>query len=234
MHSQTNNQDNQSSTLIGGNQYEQYSIKQLEEKCGTLSVPSKMPCYGYSLPAALCKKGSKLREIEGSVCYGCYAHKGRYIFNGVQSALLRRYNALMGDRQVWRLAITELIRRKEKSGYFRWHDSGDLQDLQHLIDINTIALRLPHIKFWLPTREYDIVKRFRGLCGGQDFATNLSIRLSATMVGSSPPTKRYKLTSTVDWNDAPHNCPAPTQQNQCQDCRACWDTSIPNVNYKLH
>lgn len=231
MHLQTLNQENKSSTPIGGNTYGKISIKQLEEICGSLSAPSKMPCYGYSLPAALCKTGSKLRDVKGSVCFGCYAHKGRYGFNNVQSALLYRYNALMSDRHKWRTAITELIRRKEKSGYFRWHDSGDIQDLEHLQDINAIALALPHITFWIPTREYDIVNQFLKT---QSLATNLSLRLSATMVGSSPPTKRHRLTSTVDWNDAPQNCPAPTQQNKCQDCRACWDTNVPNVNYKLH
>ena len=49
---------------------------------GGLSKPSKMPGWAYGLPAAECKTGSKLAKIPGTVCYGCYALKGCYVFPG--------------------------------------------------------------------------------------------------------------------------------------------------------
>ena len=54
---------------------------------GSLSKPSKMPGWAYSLPAKECKTGGKLQEaVPGSVCYDCYALKGCYVFKVVQDA----------------------------------------------------------------------------------------------------------------------------------------------------
>ena len=43
-----------------------------------LSCTSKMPCYSFNLSALDCIKGSKLVNVKGSVCYGCYALNGNY------------------------------------------------------------------------------------------------------------------------------------------------------------
>ncbi len=66
--------------------------KEANRITGGLSKPSKMPGPAYNLPAIRCKTGSKLRKIKGSVCYGCYALKGRYCFPNVQKALERVTN----------------------------------------------------------------------------------------------------------------------------------------------
>lgn len=227
----TSNSTKQSTTTpTGGNPYAKYTIKQLEELTGTLSQPSKMPCHGYSIPASMCTTGGKLHKVENSVCKSCYALKGRYVFPNVQSALRYRYNSLVRNPRIWQDALTELIRRKEKSGYFRWHDSGDLQSVGHLYHINNIALSLPDIKFWLPTREMRILRDFK-----QDYvlADNLIVRVSSFFI-SQRPHKAFIHTSTVGWSDATHSCPAPSQSNQCADCRACWDTNTHNINYALH
>lgn len=230
----SNNTTESYTTPAGGDYYAKlyanHTIKQLETITGTLSQPSKMPCHGYSIPASMCTTGGKLHKVENSVCKSCYALKGRYMFPNVQSALRNRYNSLVKNPVIWQHAITELIRRKEKSGFFRWHDSGDLQGVYHLRHINNVALSLPDIQFWLPTREIRILREFQ-----QDniIADNLTIRLSSFFV-SQRPNKAYKHTSTVGWLDAPHSCPAPTQSNQCADCRACWDTNKSNINYALH
>ena len=63
------------------------NVKQAWSEVGGLSKPSKMPSHGYSLPAIRCGVGSKLREVEDSTCYDCYAMKGRYIFPNVQVLL---------------------------------------------------------------------------------------------------------------------------------------------------
>ena len=55
-------------------------IEFLSAIVGTLSEPSKMPTYAYSIPAKYCITGSKLRMIANSTCSKCYALKGRYIF----------------------------------------------------------------------------------------------------------------------------------------------------------
>ena len=213
------------------------TIKALEDLIGSLSKPSKMPCHGYSLPAHACRRGSLLRHIPGSVCADCYALKNRYLFDNVQAAMYKRLDALVSDTKEWQVLIAELISRKEHSGYFRWHDSGDIQSVEHLNAINAIALSLPHINFWLPTRELDMVKQWDST--KPPVADNLVIRISANMVGqrASRPTLKSRTkttTSTVGRERSEFHCPALSQGNNCGKCRACWDHKVPNVNYKLH
>ena len=218
------------STPAGINRYANLTLKELTTITGSLSQPSKMPCHGYSLPASMCTTGGKLHKVENSVCKSCYALKGRYMFNNVQSALRYRYDALVRNPEIWRDALIELIRRKEKSGYFRWHDSGDLQGVYHLRKINEIALALPDITFWLPTRETRILSDFL-----QDavLADNLIVRVSSFFINQRP-NSAFTHTSTVGWSESKHHCPAPKQDNQCKDCRACWSSSSHNINYHLH
>ena len=59
-------------------------------KSKILSHPSKMPCPAISLDARACKTGSKLAEIEGTVCHDCYALKGFYRMPNTRNAMQRR------------------------------------------------------------------------------------------------------------------------------------------------
>jgi hypothetical protein len=210
-------------------------IKTLSKSVGGLSKPSKMPCEGYSLPAQKCLTGSKLRKAGKSTCANCYALKGFYNMPTVKSALNRRFEKVTQDLDNWRKEMTLLIYNTNTSGFFRWHDSGDLQSIKHLQAINTIARALPDIKFWLPTREYKIVKDFQE--EGYEIAENLTVRLSAYFKNSAPPLATAEAlgvqTSTVDYTDS-YQCDASQKNGQCLRCRACWDKSITNVNYPLH
>lgn len=207
------------------------TVKQATAKVGTLSAPSKMPCRGYSIPAQTCKKGSMLRKIANSVCSICYALKGRYVFPNVKAAMYKRFASLTD--LAWIDYMVFLIGKQEKSGYFRWHDSGDIQGTWHLQKIAEIAKRLPNIKFWLPTREYSIVSDWLSQNTKPD---NLTIRLSGFMLEGKAPTPLAKklglVTSGVSQDG--FNCPASKQDGKCLDCRACWDQDVANVNYKRH
>jgi hypothetical protein len=202
---------------------------------GGLSAPSKMPGYAYSLPAKECRTGGKLQLVEGSTCHSCYALKGRYAFPNVQAALYRRLESI--TRDAWSAAMAELITRKRQT-WFRWHDSGDLQTIGHLAAIVRVCELTPAVRHWLPTREYRIVQDY--LTSEGTFPANLNVRMSAHMVGGAIPTfPRLPVTvSTVSAGDEPpdgaRRCPAPQQGNSCGDCRACWDPSVPIVDYHLH
>ena len=200
------------------------------EIVGGLSEPSKMPCYGYSIPARHCQTGQKLAQVAGSVCSGCYALKGRYMFANVQSCLDRRFASLKDTR--WVGAMVHLLTNLEHSGYFRWHDSGDLQGVWHLELICAVARQTPHIKHWLPTRELAIVREYRAK---HRFPKNLCVRLSGFMVDGPAPVEIAKrlgcAVSSVVTVGA--NCPAPTQENKCATCRACWDVK-KSVAYAKH
>ena len=215
-----------------------WKTSELAEYVGGLSNPSKMPGYAYGLPAEDCKVGGKLRAVAGSTCSGCYAHKGAYAWRTVKAAYRRRADAI--DRPLWVEAMAELITRKSrKVPFFRWHDSGDLQSVEHFGRICRVAELTPDVTHWLPTREYRIVSEY--VEQGGTIPANLTVRLSAHMIGGAVPTfprlSGLVTISTVSADDSyaeAHNCPARFQGNACGDCRACWSPDVAHVDYHLH
>ena len=190
---------------------------------GGLSKPSKMPGWAYGLPAKECKTGSKLQKVEGSTCYNCYALKGCYVFKVVQEAQYRRLDALRHPG--WVRAMSALISSK-KSKFFRWHDSGDIQDLDHLNKIFEVCRLTPDVAHWMPTREAWVKDHL------DRAPANLVIRFSMPMV-DQPAAASWPHTSTVVSGPG-RTCPAPDQNNECGSCRACWDPSVKNVAYGKH
>ena len=190
---------------------------------GGLSKPSKMPGWAYGLPAPECKTGSKLRDIPNSTCSGCYAMKGCYVFPVVQAAQYRRLASIKSIE--WVDAMAELINSK-KSKYFRWHDSGDVQDEEHLLKIFKVCELTPGTQHWMPTREAWVKKHL------QHCPKNLVIRFSMPMI-DQPAAGSWPNTSTVVSGEG-RTCPAPDQNNECGNCRACWDPEVKNVAYGKH
>ena len=211
------------------------SIKEAELAVGNLSRPSKMPSYAWSISARRCNVGSKLAKVKGSVCEGCYALKGRYMFSNTQDALERRYDAWANDRERWVDAMIYLMHNKQhiaNTGHFRFFDSGDIQGSDMLDDINLVAWASPHIRFWLPTKEYKLVKNY-----DKEIAPNLVIRVSAPTVDKE--FSGYTHISTVYNKDNIDTakgvvCPASNQGNQCGSCRACWNDKVSEVSYIAH
>lgn len=203
----------------------------------TLSRTSKMPCHSWSVPALACKTGSKLAQVEGSVCHGCYALKGFYRMPNVFRALSARLDLMASPE--WVPAMIQKIREEEHTGFFRWFDSGDLQSLKNLKDIVRIALALPNIRFWLPTKEYGIVSDY--LERYATFPANLTVRLSSYMVDKAGPNSLANdlglTTSEVhseSSSPAGYVCPSSQQGNKCLECRACWSPTVKTVSYCLH
>jgi hypothetical protein len=216
---------------------------------GGLSKPSKMPGFSYSLSAFRCNVGGAMRKVKASTCSNCYACKGNYIrFPKVQEALQRRYESLFDPR--WTAAFIAILQRINKTNktsagtFFRWHDSGDLQSMSHLMNIVNIAKYVPGMRFWLPTREYQIVDRY--LDTYREFPSNLVVRVSAHMKDRYAPA-RFSNSSIVvsrdqcfddilgEWKEAGVKiCPAPEQGGVCGTCRNCWYNSVPVVAYKEH
>ena len=212
-------------------------VSEAEAITGGLSKPSKMPGFSYNLPAVRCLTGAKLVQIPGSTCAGCYALKGRYRFKNVKDAMQRRLDSLVHPQ--WTAAMTVQINSKLKHGHswFRWHDSGDLQSVQHLKNIFEVCKATSGVKHWLPTREAQFLK----LMDPDIVPPNLTIRFSSHMIGQRP-VSFWPNTSTVGEDGANRTshvqgsrlCPASKQGNQCRDCRACWDLNVPNVEYVKH
>ena len=195
--------------------------KEAKKITGGLSAPSKMPGPAFNLPAQACITGSKLVKVPGSVCHGCYALKGRYRFPNVKEALQRRLAALMDPR--WVDAMVVLI---DKEPFFRWHDSGDLQSVQHLKNIFEVCNRTPGTQHWLPPREVKFLP-----LNFDAIPKNLIIRLSGHKIDKDA-ASFWPWTSTVV--TAGRTCPAPDQNNECKECRACWSRDTANIAYGKH
>ncbi len=189
---------------------------------GGLSKPSKMPGWSIGIPAKECKTGAKLRLVKNSVCEGCYALKGCYVFAVVQAAQYKRLEAI--DHPDWVLAMSTLINSK-KPDVFRWHDSGDVQDEAHLNKIFEVCRLTPSKRHWMPTREAWIKDHMHMA------PANLVVRFSSPMVDQGP-VKSWANTSTVSTKS--RSCPAPDNNNECGSCRACWDPLVKNIEYGKH
>ena len=182
---------------------------------------SKMPGLSYSLPAWACQTGAKLRKIKGTPCYGCYALKGNYIrYPAIKKAQYYRLGSLGHDS--W---ITAMVAQVKRQKWFRWHDAGDVQSVEHMNKILEVVRQTPDTNHWLPTQER---------CYLPDPAAvpaNLVIRLSGSKIDGPAPTAWSHTSSVVTKNAT---CPAPQQGGKCKECRACWTKSIPNVSYGKH
>ena len=204
------------------------TLKEADAIHGGLGKPSKMPGYAYGIPAKYCKVGAKLHKVPDSVCSDCYALKGRYAFANVQQAQERRFQSLTHPQ--WVSAISWTI-NKRKCDYFRWHDSGDVQGMWHLINLVEVANLCPNTSFWLPTRENALISQYLSTMGA--FPKNFVVRMSGAMIDGYAPIKFFN-TSTVVTKSSDATCPAYQQGGKCGPCRACWDSGVRNVAYPRH
>ena len=182
---------------------------------------SKMPGLSYSLPAWECQTGSKLRKVEGTPCFGCYALKGNYIrYPAIKKAQYYRLASLKHDS--W---VTAMVAQVKRQKLFRWHDAGDVQSHEHMNKILEVCRQTPLPRHWLPTQERRYLPR------GAMVPNNLTIRLSGSKIDGPPPSA-WSHTSSVVTKDA--SCPAPAQGGKCLTCRNCWNKDIKNISYGKH
>lgn len=204
---------------------------------GGIGLPSKMPGTAYGISAKQCATGGKLQGITGSVCERCYAMGANYTYPSVAQAHAARLESLRNLGQ-WIDAWGHILEflgshLPDAERYHRWHDSGDLQSTEHLGAICEVARRNPGWRFWLPTKEYAIVRKYT-----EQWAIpgNLVVRVSMPMRDQESTVGMRNLTgctSTVG-NVGGFQCPAKNQDGFCDACRKCWDKAHANTNYPLH
>ncbi len=242
------------------------NVNAFETEIGGYSRPSKPACLAYSLPAWACPTGSKLRDAEGTVCSKCYACKGHYARPGVKDALNRRLwavrdalanpvkraefigNFVTGLLKQHALTLRQ-IERNGKPGkidgrYFRWHDAGDLQSVEHFALVCKIAWHTPEIKHKIPTKEHGFVRAY--LMTGGEIPSNLAVLLSFPMIDKRPPEVFSRIAAldkqvgfaachTEEPFEAFFKCPAtePGSDHSCTGCRKCWEPGT-SVSYRAH
>ena len=189
----------------------------------SLTRTSKMPGLSYSLPAWACQTGSKLRKIEGTPCFSCYALKGNYVrYPKIKEVQYKRLDSITNP--LWVEAMAVQIKNQK---YFRWHDAGDIQSVEHLRKIFAVAILTPNTRHWLPTQE----RKYLLEVDQSEVPDNLIIRLSGSKINGSIP-NAWEHTSSVVTENA--KCPSVNQDGKCMDCRMCWSKDIKNVSYGKH
>ena len=230
------------------------TLKQAVKEIDSYTVTKKMNTISYSISAFDCITGTILRDIPNTVCSKCYALKGNYLryAKNIRPAQNRRLKSISNPN--WVNAMIYIMNHQKavvNSGLFRWHDSGDLQSMEHLQKIVDIATATPNIKHWLPTKESNLIQNFKGV-----IPANLIIRLSGSFIDGKAP--KYKNTSTVVSNKDQATCKSfltdknfkmhsqkqvdnyTTKEKQsfdfghCGNCTKCWDSSIKNISYLNH
>lgn len=209
--------------------------KHASEVTGGLTQTSKMPCKSYSLPTVACQTGYRMAQLLGSVCNSCYAQKGFYSVYAatIEPAQHARLESISDP--LWVSAMVTLIGADK---YFRWHDSGDIQSLEHLEKIADVCRETPHCMHWLPTREYSIVKAYIEKHG--QLPANLTVRLSAmypdkpvSVPASLRGIRGIAISNVHTTAPLGEDCNASKQGGACLDCRACWDAN-KTISYKIH
>ena len=197
-------------------------IKDAKKITDSFTKTSKMPGLSYSLPAWECKTGWKLSKVPGTPCFSCYAKKGNYTrYPAIKEAQYRRLKAI--EHPQWVEAMAVKIKNQK---WFRWHDAGDVQSVEHMAKILEVVRLTPNTRHWLPTQERQYLPK------PEDVPANLIIRLSAAKVDGTAG-NAWSHSSTVV-TDGSASCAAPDQGGKCLDCRACWNKDVKNVSYGKH
>lgn len=194
-----------------------------------LSNTYKLGVKSISLDANKCKTGSKLAKIKNTVCSGCYALKGCYVFPVVKNAMARRLEFFNSKNFI---PIMVWLLQSQKKKYFRWFDSGDIQNIFMALNILEVCKQTPNINHWIPTKE---LKMWRQALKIQPLPKNVVLRASAPMVDQKP-VKGFNNTSTVHEKKKAFGleCIAYKQDGKCLDCKACYDSKVKNVSYPKH
>ena len=194
-----------------------------------LSSTSKLGVKSISLDAKKCRTGSKLAKKSGTVCNGCYALKGCYVFPVVKDAMQRRLDFFNSPNFI---SIMVWLLQSQRKKFFRWFDSGDIQNVFMGLNILEICKLTPDIKHWIPTKEY---KFWRQVLKIEKLPDNVVLRISSPNIDQEP-LKGFNNTSTVHENKKAFGleCIAYKQEGKCLDCKACYDPKIKNISYPKH
>ena len=224
-----------------------------------LTDTAKMPSASWSLPAR--EACPYALYGEGAICQDCYATKGSYTqYPNVIKAQRARFawtreclkteagtDAFVATMVRVIRAAVDGEQRKFGIGvgrYFRVHDAGDLFSPAYTWAWVRICEALPDIRFWFPTRSWRPLTMSKiapatkvawelallALAG----LPNVTVRPSALFFNAPAPRIAGLAAGSTAASDGSFTCPASTQNNECGDCRACWDMPELAISYRAH
>jgi len=208
-----------------------------------LTRTSAMPGSSFSLPARGTCPGAAFGS--NTVCSTCYADgRRRYRWRPVREAQAQRLDwtlRALASGDFARIVAEQIASRGER--YFRLHDAGDFFSPAYVEAWREVALSLPDVSFWAPTRSWAIqgVRRPDSdplLVALRRLAElpNVTVRPSAIYIGDEPPTlPGLAAGSAVTTDPSRATCPKSLRRpSVCGDCRRCWDEPHLAVTYLRH
>lgn len=197
-----------------------------------LSKASKMPCRSWSLEALTTCPASK--NSDGSLvaaCSGCYATTGNYRFPNVKAP--RIHNQTDWQNSDW---VAAMVSELDNDRYFRWFDSGDLYNIKLAYKVLEVMRLTPWVKHWLPTRMFKFDK-FKPILEQMQNLPNVVVRYSSDSVNGGIVDAAASSTiipSVEALTDDMALCRSFEQQGKCEQCRQCWDKTVPVIAYVAH
>jgi hypothetical protein len=216
------------------------TLKKSKEICGTISTSNKkLNCPSWSLSPTECITGSKLAKNPKSVCSKCYADRMQKFRSNIEVSWNRNHTKYMvskitpESKKEWTNSMIHLIDdscKKMNVNYFRWFVGGDIPDTEFIERAFEIANRMQHINFWLPTKEYSLIKNI----DLDLIPDNLTIRVSNPMINPKSTHSLHPNTSTSFTKDAPIKLGSVCKE-YCEPCNyKCWKKDIKNITYIMH
>ena len=212
----------------------EYNARRLLKKIGEPSAESMRLYYADQKAQTLCNAGARrilkggdpTKETEEAQRLAVAARQARAHCEELKA------NDPEEARRVARFVAWDNAR------HFRWHDSGDIVSLGHMLLIDKVCRLSPTVAHWLPTQERAVIKAYFAHLKERGLAkpSNLTIRISNSKLDQhrlSP--IDGTLASSVSTNgQTPGNlCPAYTQGGNCGACRGCWGDE-PLWTYPAH
>ncbi len=111
---------------------------------------------GLGLPAYRSADGFVVCKNAGACASLCYARAGMYLMRNVREA--REFNLAILRKSIpdFTAKVMADLRAMSWVKVFRWHDSGDVLNNEHLQALYSIARAFPKIRFYMYTKMMDL------------------------------------------------------------------------------
>lgn len=230
--------------------YEQIKGMTRAEQIDYLSRMSNLPCINHgnlktgpgcltlSLPAQVtCREDAPCRK-------GCYCLKGRQCFINVLSAYYRNWRLWNENPVLFEEMVTNLIKYSGLK-LVRWHDSGEIPDMEYLKMMVRIARALPDVRFLAYTKKYELVNTYLDV--EKKFPDNLTVRFSYWDKDWKVDNRHNLPVAYVDFKDKSKNPEFPTKmfhcrgnakkedlEHTCSSCQVCFNKNVKAVVFGQH
>lgn len=154
---------------------------------------------------------------------GCYAQKGRFIFQNVKDCAMANYEKYLDTPDEYFDNIRMQLKLIPYS-FFRWHSSGDIVDMGYLIGMIKLAKEIQRTRFLCFTKKYELVNQW--ISSNGNLPNNLIIVFSAW--GEWIPHNPYNLPMSYVRFKEDDELPKDGIEcnNYCGDCcsqeKGCW------------